>query len=83
MGLALWEGLQPFKTAMPFLVGDGACPPEDVGGLPGYAPFIEALGDASLSEHKTYVDSVGGVWDVKGFDLNWVNRKLMQVLESN
>jgi hypothetical protein len=83
MGLAFWAGLQPFKTAMPFLVGEGACPPENVGGLPGYAPFIKALGDASLSEHKTYVDWVGGVWGVKGLDLNCVNRKLMQVLKSN
>ena len=58
------------------LAGEGACPPEDVGGPPGYAQFIEALADASHSAHKTYVDWVGGVWDVKGFDLNRVNREL-------
>jgi hypothetical protein len=58
------------------LAGEGACPPEDVGGPPGYGQFLDALADASHSEHKTYVDWVGGVWDVKGFDLNRVNRQL-------
>ena len=63
-------------TASLCLAGEGACPPEDVGGAPGYAQFLEALADASHSEHETYVDWVGGVWDVKGIDLNRVNREL-------
>ena len=58
------------------LAGEGACPPEDIAGPPGYAQFLVALTDASHAEHKTYVDCVGGVWDVKGFDLNRVNREL-------
>ena len=37
------------------LAGEGACPPEDVGGPPGYAQFLEALSDAAHSDHKTYV----------------------------
>jgi len=63
-------------TAALCLAGEGACPPEDVGGPPGYVQFLEALADASHSKHKTYVDWVGGIWDVKGFDLNRVNREL-------
>jgi hypothetical protein len=51
-----------------------------VGGSPGYAQFLESLADASHSEHKTYVDWVGGVWDVKGFDLNRVNRELVKAI---
>ena len=37
------------------VAGEGACPPEDVGGPPGYAQFLEALSDAAHSDHKTYV----------------------------
>jgi hypothetical protein len=60
------------------LAGEGACPPEDVGGPLGYMQFIEALADASHARHRTYVDWVGGVWDVRGFDLNRVNRELRE-----
>ena len=108
------------------LAGEGACPPEDMGGPPGYAQFLEALADASHSEHKTYVGcytdvatesarssddsgrkgettllpfrgrarartaerpdpskNIGGVWDVKGFDANRVNRELMKAFGAN
>jgi hypothetical protein len=63
------------------LAGENACPPEDVGGHLGYARFLEALADASHPEHGTYVDWIGGVWDPKGFDLNWVNRELRERLK--
>jgi len=63
-------------TGVLCLAGEGACPPEDVGGPPGYAQFLDALADPSHSEHKTYVDRVGGVWDIKAFDLNRVNLDL-------
>jgi hypothetical protein len=67
------EGASPLCLA-----GENACPPEDVGGYPGYAEFRAALADASHPQHDTYVSWVGGVWDPKGFDLNRVNRELMK-----
>ena len=56
------------------LAGENACPPDDVGGPPGYADFLEALGDP---KHEMHEDMVGwiGVFDPKGFDLNRLNRE--------
>ncbi|WP_247480647.1 plasmid pRiA4b ORF-3 family protein [Bradyrhizobium sp. 144] len=30
----------------------GRCPPEDVGGAPGYAEYLEAIGDPTHPEHE-------------------------------
>lgn len=32
--------------------GEGACPPEDVGGPPGYAELLDVLGDTDHPEHE-------------------------------
>jgi hypothetical protein len=39
-----------------------------VGGPIGYQQFLEALADPSHSEHETYRDWIGGVFDPEGFD---------------
>jgi len=56
------------------LAGENACPPEDVGGSPGYALFLEVLGNRRHEQHEDMVRWVGGVFDPKGFDLNRLNR---------
>nr|WP_231168578.1 plasmid pRiA4b ORF-3 family protein [Bradyrhizobium sp. 41S5] len=38
---------------MPFLLeAAGRCPPEDVGGAPGYAEYLDAIGDSTHPEHE-------------------------------
>lgn len=54
--------------------GENACPPDDVGGPPGYAEFLAALADPAHAEHERMLEWVGGVFDPKGFDLNRINR---------
>lgn len=61
------------------LVGENACPPEDVGGVTGYAEFREALADPKHDQHKDYLAWVGGVFDPTGFDVNAVNAKLWAI----
>lgn len=56
------------------LAGENACPPEDVGGPPGYALFLEVLADRGHEQHHDMVRWIGGVFDPKGFDLNRINR---------
>lgn len=36
------------------LAGESACPPEDVGGVTGYAEFQEALADPEHGQHSDY-----------------------------
>jgi hypothetical protein len=56
--------------------GQGACPPEDVGGPSGYQHFLKAIGDPANEEHDDYLDWVGGPFDPSHFDLAEVNRRL-------
>jgi hypothetical protein len=43
----------------------GACPPEDVGGFPGYADFLEAMADP---DHEAHADMIE--WHGPSFDPN-------------
>jgi hypothetical protein len=58
------------------LAGARACPPEDVGGIPGYADFLVALGDPSHYEHEMWTEWIGGSFDPEAFDREAVNRRL-------
>lgn len=61
------------------LSGARACPPEDVGGFPGYGLFLEAIRDPQHKQHETYVEWFGGAFDPDFFDLDEVNRKLRKL----
>lgn len=61
------------------VAGERACPPEDVGGPPGYQDFLEALLDASHPKHSQYLRWIGGVFDPEGCDINAVNRALAKL----
>ncbi len=41
----------------------GACPPEDVGGFPGYADFLEAMANPKHEEHDQVLEWYGGKFD--------------------
>jgi hypothetical protein len=57
------------------VAGEHACPPEDIGGPPGYELFLQILGDTRHEQHEDMVRWIGGVFDPKGFDLNRINRE--------
>jgi hypothetical protein len=62
---------------LPACLGGGrACPPEDVGGIGGYAEFLEALADSSHPRHAEYLSWAGGGFDPERFDLNEASRRL-------
>jgi hypothetical protein len=58
------------------LAGKRACPPEDVGGVWGYAEFVEAIRQPRHPEHRTMLTWVGGSFDPEAFDLQAVNQAL-------
>ena len=58
------------------LAGAHTCPPEDVGGIPGYENFREAIGDPQHPDHKVLSEWIGGSFDPEAFDLDEVNRLL-------
>ena len=61
------------------LQGRGACPPEDVGGVGGYANFVEALRDPEHEEHEEYLTWIGGKFAPNAFDLDLVNQRLRKI----
>jgi uncharacterized protein len=50
------------------LDGAGACPPEDCGGVPGYAALLESLRDRTDGEHADAVELLGEEFDPEAFD---------------
>jgi len=50
------------------LEGERACPPEDVGGMGGYADFLEAIRDKTHEERAAMFEWVSGWFDPEEFD---------------
>lgn len=51
------------------VAGERACPPEDVGGPPGYESFLAAIADPRHDDHGRMLEWVGGRFDPEAFDL--------------
>lgn len=66
---------------LPFCIG-GACatPPEDCGGVPGYAEFVRAMADPHDPEH-THLAEWSGVdsWNPRAFDIIQANDRLAEI----
>jgi hypothetical protein len=56
-----------------------ACPPEDVGGGPGYLEFLDAINDPTHDEHQQRLEWSGGSFDPSTFDLVAVNQRLSKI----
>jgi len=58
------------------VAGARACPPEDCGGVWGYADLLETIKNPDDPEHEEMLEWLGGEFDPEAFDLDVVNRKL-------
>ena len=62
------------------LGGRNACPPEDCGGIPGFAQRLQALQDpqhpAALAEHLSVRNLQPAGWDAKHFDLTAAQHRI-------
>ncbi|MGA8709255.1 MAG: plasmid pRiA4b ORF-3 family protein [Steroidobacteraceae bacterium] len=61
------------------VAGENACPPEDVGGPPGYFEFLAAIKDPTHEEHANLLRWIGGAFDPTAFDLAEVNARLADI----
>jgi hypothetical protein len=61
------------------LEGARACPPEDCGGVCGYANLLKILKNRKHPEHKDMKEWIGGVWDTEAFDLAKTNTWLRKL----
>jgi hypothetical protein len=61
------------------LGGARACPPEDCGGVWGYANLLEALKNRKHPEHKDLKEWIGGSWDAEAFSVTETNEWLREL----
>lgn len=59
----------------------GRCPPEDVGGIPGFYAFLEAIGDSSHPDHEDQRDWYGGIFDVTDIDRKRIDQRLAAIAD--
>lgn len=58
------------------LAGKNHCPPEDCGGIWGYADLLEILKQPDHEEYDDYMEWLGGEFDPKYFNMKEVNEML-------
>ena len=80
-----WEHIIKIGNAEPdvlyprLVAASGACPPEDVGGAPGYEEFLEALDDPSHERHAEFVEWHGETFDPNVVDTEAINAQLRRL----
>jgi len=77
----LFEGVPPIdpKAKAPLcLEGERACPPEDCGGPPGYADYLEAIADPEHEQHEEMMEW-RGPFDPSVFDAKKATKEMRKV----
>jgi hypothetical protein len=75
----LFEGSPPAEPREHFprcVEGQGACPPDDVGGVFGYADFLEAIADPDHEQHDELLEWAGGRFDPDAFSAAVATRRM-------
>jgi hypothetical protein len=60
--------------------GESACPPEDVGGVWGYADFVAAISDPDHDQHDELLEWVGGAFDPDKFHAGLASSRMRRGL---
>jgi hypothetical protein len=61
------------------LDGKRACPPEDCGGIWGYADLLQTIQDPDNEEYEEMMQWLGGEFDPEAFDREAVNEALKSI----
>lgn len=65
------EGFERAKKSHKYprcIAGERRCPPEDCGGVHGYAEFLKAIADAKHPRHAEMTDWIGATWTTDDFE---------------
>lgn len=73
------EYVAPTMAKAICLDGANACPPEDCGGLPGYADLVRVLGDPSHADYEEMREWAGRDFDPFACDRAAINRQLARI----
>lgn len=71
--------LEPGDKGAVCLAGDGACPPEDCGGIGGYEQLLATLRRGHGEDYQDMLDWLGGPFDPAAFDVATVSRTFWQL----
>jgi len=78
------EKILPFEVSsglVKCIAGKRACPPEDCGGIWGYASLLEAVDDPNHPEHEEMVEWLDEGFDPAHFSLSDVNVQLQRYIK--
>lgn len=70
------QGTPPIPRCV---AGERACPPEDVGGPPGYREFLDAIQNPKSPDDERFRQWDGVEFDPEAFDIERVNRRLSRI----
>lgn len=76
------EAVEPADSAQEyprFIDGARRAPPEDVGGLPGYYEFMDAITKPRHREHKRMLEWYGGPYDPAVFETRALQLRLSEI----
>ena len=59
----------------------GTCPPEDIGGAPGFAMFVQAMADPEHPEHGDLKNWYGGPFDPRNPDRDQLRRQVLELAQ--
>jgi hypothetical protein len=79
------ERIEPANPALnyPLLIAAvGRCPPEDVGGPPGYEEFLAAMADPDHERHAEMIEWQGETFDPHNVDPAEIDRALQKTARS-
>jgi len=71
----------PETTYPRCIAGERRCPPEDVGGIGGYAHYLEAMADPNRHDHEEMM-MWRGAFDAEEFSVEKVNQELAKKFRS-
>lgn len=80
--VTLEEVLEDYEYGYPTCIdGEGACPPDDVGGISGYEQFQEIMKDKNHPQHQEMKEWAESQYYKENFDIESINRYMADILK--